>query len=260
MTTGLVSAISLNIRQTPDPNGSVVAILVEGDPVDTITPDESGTWLLISAEIDNVTQIGWVQSQYITPAGATNPKYPGSYFTALVYGGYFSSDPDTYDKNNPNTLRAIRTNNAGAINDLDWQHSRPGYVCKTVPDSAGNKTAIYSSPEYGVASWYTLLADRYNFARTGGAFTITQLAQKYAGADAGQAAINSYIDGWCKLADTPFDPQSTIHLLDDDEMLNLARGMFRHESSGIVRITGDQILFGIRKQRVNQLPPPPKPP
>jgi hypothetical protein len=53
--------------------------------------------------------------------------------------------------------------------------------------------------------------------------------------------------------------QSTIHLNSDDEMLNLARAMFKHESKAIVKISNDQILFGIRRERSDQLPAPPKP-
>jgi len=258
MAAGIVSVTSLNMRQTPDPNGTVVAVLIKGASVDEIPTDESDQWLLVSADIDNETQIGWVQSQYIGSPGRTNPNWPGVYFTALVQGGYFSSDPDTFIKGNADTLRSIRTNNPGAINDLSWQHSRPGYVGKTGPDSQGNRTSIYSAPEYGVASWYTLLADRYKLSQTG-SFSVNELAHAYAGAGASQAAIDSYVGDWCRLATTSLKPDSTIHLLDDDEMLSLAHGVFRHEASGILRISDSQILFGIRNQRAGTFPPAPKP-
>ena len=258
MAAGIVGVTSLNVRQTPDPSGAVVTVLIKGASVDEITTDDSNEWLLVSADVDNETQIGWVQSQYIVSPGKTNPNWPGVYFTALVQGGYFSSDPDTFIKGNADTLRSIRTNNPGAINDLSWQHSRPGYVGKTGPDSQGNKTSIYCAPEYGVASWYTLLADRYKFSQSG-VFSVSQLARAYAGGDAKQAAIDSYIDDWCRLATTSLKPDSTIHLLDDDEMLSIAHGVFRHEASGILRINDDQILFGIKNQRTGTLPPAPKP-
>jgi hypothetical protein len=136
----------------------------------------------------------------------------------------------------------------------------PGYVAKTVADSVGNETAIYCAPEYGVAAWYILLSERYKFKDEGGAFTISQLAHNYAGAKADQSAVDAYLTGWTHLADKPLTPQSSIHLDDDDEMLNLARAVFKHESRAIVKISNDQILFGIQKQRANTMPAPPKPP
>ena len=98
------------------------------------------------------------------------------------------------------------------------------------------------------------------FKDAGGAFTISHLAHNYAGSNAPQSAIDSYITDWCRLADTPLTPQSTIHLDNDAEMLNLARAVFKHESRSIVKISNDQILFAIQKQRTNAMPPPPKPP
>jgi hypothetical protein len=268
MATGKVSTTSLNMRAEPDANANVNAILVKDAAVDIIVTNDDDTWVLVSALVDGNTRLGWVQTQYIaidgatdplqgasTDHGATNPKYPGIYFTALVDGGFYSSTPD-----NLRILRAIRSNNPGALNDSTWQHARPGYVCNTIADRSGNKTAIYSSPEYGVASWHTLLADHYKFQQSGGSFTIDQLAHAYAGQNAAQSAINSYVGGWCRLADTPLSPQSTIHLSNDDEMLNLARAMFKHESFAIVKISNDQILLGIRGQRSNTLPTPPTPP
>src|ERR1700716_908249 len=114
-------------------------------------------------------------------SGVFNPRF-NAFFTSLVPGGFFSSNPDSNDK------RSIRTNNPGALNISSWQRSRPGFVGVTADDGKGNVTSIYCAPEYGVASWYHLLAVIYDFARTG-SFTIQQLARKYAGKDAAQSTV-----------------------------------------------------------------------
>jgi hypothetical protein len=267
-TTAKVSTTSLNLRKTPDVTAAVLAILSNGAPLKIMAPNDDDSWVMVDAVVDDEDRIGWVKTEFIKldgmsdpppsfPAGsgATNPSFPGILFTALVAGGFFSSEPE-----NLKVLRAIRTNNPGAINDTKWQHELPGYVGKTFADSAGNETAIYSAPEYGVAAWYILLADRYKFKDAGGAFTISHLAHNYAGSNAPQSAIDSYIVDWCRLADTQLTPQSTIHLDNDDEMLNLARAVFKHESKKIVKMSNEQILFGIQNQRANRMPAPSKPP
>jgi hypothetical protein len=267
MATGTVNTPSLNARSDPDTNSEVSAILVKDTAVDVILANEDDSWVLVSGLVDGHARIGWVQSEFITvdgttnppvqvplTAGATNPAFPNVFFTALVGGGFFSSEPD-----NLHILRAIRTNNPGALNDSLWQHARPGYVGKTIADNKGNQTAIYSSPEYGVASWYTLLADHYKFKQSG-TFTVEQLAHAYAGGGADPSAIAGYIKGWCKLADTQLSANSIIQLSNDDEMLNLAHAIFRNESFAKVMISNEQALFGIRRQRGDDLPDPPKPP
>jgi hypothetical protein len=267
-TTAKVNTTSLNLRIGPDVTSPVQAILPHATPVTIMAPSDDDSWVMVDAIVDGEDRIGWVKTEFITldgmsdpppefppGSGATNPGHPGVLFTALVSGGFFSSEPD-----NLKILRAIRTNNPGAINDTNWQHVLPGYVDKTIADIAGNRTAIYCAPEYGVAAWYILLADRYKFKDAGGAFTILQLAHNYAGAKAAQSAIDAYVSDWCRLAATPLIPQSTIHLDNDDEMLNLALAVFKHESRTIVKISNEQILFGIQKQRTNALPAPLKPP
>ncbi|HEX4557257.1 MAG TPA: hypothetical protein VH249_24930 [Xanthobacteraceae bacterium] len=265
--TAKVNATNLNLRDDASETAAIVAVLPQGTPLTILTPNEDDSWVMVTAVAGGESRIGWVKTEFITQdgisdpprdlppgAGTVNPRFPGFLFTALVGGGFFSSEPD-----NLKILRAIRTNNPGAINDTVWQHARPGYVTKSIKDSVGNETAIYSSPEYGVASWYTLLADHYKYKDAGGAFTLSQLAHNYAGRDAPQSAIDSYITDWTRLAESPLTPQSTIHLADDSAMLNLALAVFKHESRSIVKINSDQILFGIRKQRTNTLPAPPKP-
>ena len=265
MARGHVKATSLNIRDQAGNNATVIATAIQGTVVDVISASDDESWIMGTAVVDGHLRIGWMQAQFITLEGtsnpppeapvasaATNPNYPGFLFTALVPGGFYSAEPD-----NLKIPRAIRTNNPGALNDSSWQHARPGYVGKTFADFAGNKTAIYSAPEYGVASWYVLLAERYGF-QTAGEFTLERLARAYAGSHAPASAVNTYINGWSKLANPPLAAASVIHLADEAEMLNLARAMFKHESSK-VKMSDDQIRFAVSHQRANTLPPPPKP-
>jgi len=92
-------------------------------------------------------------------------------FGTLVNYGWFSATPDDTD-----IARAIRTNNPGALNVSTWQRSRPGFVGQTSADAAGNITAIYQTPEQGIAAWYFLLSNRYGFGKTGSSILPHSLA------------------------------------------------------------------------------------
>jgi D-alanyl-D-alanine carboxypeptidase len=154
--------------------------------------------------------------------------------------------------------RSIRSNNPGALNISAWQKKRPGFVGVTKDDGQGNITAIYSSPEYGVAAWYCLLSEKYRFASLpGAAFSMDQLAHKYAGSDASSEKIANYVNGWSRLAERPLSSDSMIHLDNDDEMLNLARAMYKLEAGTHLQLSNDQILFGIGNVRSKSLPAPP---
>jgi hypothetical protein len=185
-------------------------------------------------------------------SGVFNPRF-NAFFTSLVPGGFFSADPDSNDK------RSIRTNNPGALNISAWQRSRPGFVGVTADDGKGNVTSIYCAPEYGVASWYHLLAVIYGFAGPG-SFSIEQLARKYAGRDAAQSTVDNYVNVWCRVADSPLTRDSVVQLGNDAEMLNLARAMYRNEAGKPTPLSATQILFGIQHERNNTLPHPPAPP
>ena len=113
-------------------------------------------------------------------------------FGTLVKNGWFSATPDDTD-----ISRAIRTNNPGALNVSTWQRTRPGFVGQTPADGAGNITAIYRTPEQGIAAWYFLLFDPYGFGETG-QFDLASLARKYAGQNASPAEVKAYTDGWSK--------------------------------------------------------------
>src|SRR5215472_14881567 len=196
-----------------------------------------------------------------TGPGVFNPAFD-AFFTALVPGGFFSADPNFRNPADPNDIRAkrsVRTNNPGAINFRPWQSDRRGFVGITEDDGHGNKTTIYSTPEYGIAAWFHLLAERYGFgtAPRDGSFSIEQLAHKYAGDGASQDDINVYLNAWATFSTPQLDPQSIVHLSKNDEMLNLARALFTHESGIGMPLKDEQILFGIQHERDNSLPLPP---
>ena len=171
--------------------------------------------------------------------GTYNGKYR-VWFNAMVPGGFYSWDPDDL-----RVHRSIRTNNPGALNYSQWQKSRPGFVSITPPDSYGNRTTIYSMPEYGVGAWYHLISQVYGYARAGEAFTLSQLARSYAGRNASQSQVNAYVKGWCHFADIPMTGDSEFHLVSDEDMSALGRAMFKHEAAGVLKISNDQILSGI---------------
>jgi D-alanyl-D-alanine carboxypeptidase len=181
------------------------------------------------------------------PSGTYSPAYR-VYFDALTAGGFYSSDPDDLK-----VRRSVRTNNPGALNISSWQRSRPGYVAVTRPDGSGNRTAIYRTPEHGVASWYVLIADRYGFG-TAGSFTVEQLAERYAGTPAGSSQVNQYLSGWKRWSGGRLLPTVVIGVADDSDMLMLAKAMYAHEAAQVSPLHDDQILFGIQNQRAGILP------
>jgi hypothetical protein len=246
---------------------------IDGVPVDVV-PEADGTFTVRATYPDDAIIPGAPQTSGSTTAGTgagaagqpsqsstsgsttpgvLNPSF-NAFFTALVPGGFFSSDP-----NASGVPRSIRTNNPGALNISTWQKSRPGFVSVTADDGKGNVTSIYCAPEYGVASWYHLLAQVYGFAAAG-SFTIEQLAGKYAGGGAAQSTVDNYVNVWCSVADPKLTASSVIQFSDDNAMLNLARAMYRNEAGRPTPLSESQILFGIQNERNNSLPPPPSKP
>ncbi len=187
------------------------------------------------------------------PAPSKAPADPAATtavdYGSLVPGGFFSADPfDT------TVRRSIRTNNPGAINDVPWQRARPGYVGKTSPDASAdhNVTAIYRTPEHGVASWYHLIARIYGFGA--GGLTVNALAAHYAGANAPAAAVAAYVNGWVGLSAGALTADGALSVADDDQMLTLARAMFHHEAGVVSPLHDDQIVFAITAERAGNLP------
>ncbi len=182
-----------------------------------------------------------------TPSGVYNSKY-NVYFDALVPGGFFSHDPDDLK-----VRRSIRTNNPGALNFSNWQKSMRGYVGITPPDSRGNRTTIYRTPEHGVGAWYELLANRYGFAARP-SFSLEELARKYAGGNASPADVRAYINGWSKASGGKLTGSSTFHIPSTNELLTLGKAMFHHEVGRPSPVSDAQIRFGIDNQRNGTMP------
>ena len=236
-----------------DGSNNVVGMVVGGSLATgqtCITPISA----ILSNSAWNGAQLELLQS---IPPGAVAPAYASSYasslakvqFGSLVPGGFFSSQP------NDHTIpRSVRTNNPGALNFTDWQARRPGYVSQTESDGSAdkNRTTIYRTPEHGVASWFHLLSAIYGFGETG-PFTVTQLAQRYAGASSG-SAVDAYITGWSVASHGTLNAASSIDLVEDDQVLKLGRAMFRHEAGQLSPLHDDQILFGIEHERAGTLP------
>ncbi len=182
-----------------------------------------------------------------TPSAVAEIGHPT--FGSLVADGYFSSTP--FDLS---MRRSIRTNNPGALNVSQWQRSYPGFCDVTQPDSAGNVTSIYRTPEHGVGAWLHLIAVRYGFGLRG-AITLRQLAQRYAGtSDPNAPAVRTYLDGWTGASQGSLTPDGTLVLGDDGSLLSLGKAMFHHEAGEPTPLHDAQILFGIEGEREGNLP------
>ena len=182
-----------------------------------------------------------------TPQAAISPAAGGVAYGSLVPGGFYSADPY-----NLSVKRSIRTNNPGALNYASWQSARKGFVAITQPDAAGNKTTIYRTPEHGAAAWYHLLSQIYGFGSVA-TFTLTSLAQRYAGAPSG-AAVNTYLAGWVKWSNGALTSASTFNANDPSQMLVLAKSMFSHEADQNTPVQDVQITFAIQNEQAGTLP------
>jgi len=186
-------------------------------------------------------------TQAIGPIAQAFPSTVGVTYGSLVPGGFYSSDP--YNQSVP---RAIRTNNPGALNYSKWQSTRKGFAGVTPADSAGNVTTIYRTPEHGVAAWYHLLAQIYDFG-TAPTFTLLQLAQRYAGASSG-SAVNAYLAGWTHWSQGALTQTSTLAASNPSQMLVLAKAMFSHEAGRSTPVQDQQIIFAIQNEQAGTLP------
>jgi hypothetical protein len=169
-------------------------------------------------------------------------------FGSLVPGGFFSSNP-----NDVRVRRSVRTNNPGALNISTWQKTRPGYAGVTPPDSSVNHnvTTIYRTPEHGTAAWYHLLGKVYDI---GSRFTLADLARRYAGGDATQGEIDTYVSGWTKFAEG-FDASKVFDVGSIDDMTSLGVAMFSHEIGKKTPLQVGQIQYGINHEMDGTLPP-----
>lgn len=154
-------------------------------------------------------------------------------------GGFFSSTP--FDTSIPTS---IRTNNPGALNASAWVKSYPGYVGDKVTSMSGasaNNTAIFETPEQGVAVWWELMK-RY---RAAGAITISQIINKYGGTGQDYSAYVKFVVGRMGLPST-----YEIKLSGDDSTLTkFAKAMWRYEAGKETPLTDAQIAYGFALAR-----------
>lgn len=171
-------------------------------------------------------------------------------YRSLTPGGFFSSDP-----NDLSVKRSIRTNNPGALNISAWQRTFPGFAATTQPDAAGNVTAIYVTPEHGIAAWHHLLTDRYGYGANG-TLVVKDLARRYAGvASETDPAVRTYLVGWKRWSGNALEPTTSLRLNDDADMVKLAMGMFGHEIGRATPLKEDQVTTALTLKRSGTLPP-----
>jgi N-acetylmuramoyl-L-alanine amidase/Bacterial SH3 domain len=94
MASGTINTTSVNLRSNSSTSSNVLAVLIRDSAVEMITDSEDGTWLMVSATVDGVVRVGWVQSQYVS-AGASQPSgsapsLPPANGTVLRGDGSFS--------------------------------------------------------------------------------------------------------------------------------------------------------------------------
>lgn len=165
----------------------------------------------------------------------TSTSTPAAYtkFRSLVPGGFYSSTP--FDLAIPT---AIRTNNPGALNASAWVKAYPGYVGDKVTSMSGasaNNTAIFETPEQGVAAWWELMS-RY---RGAGAKTIAQIIKRYGGGQ-DYSAYEVFVT-----TKTGLPSYTEIKLSGDDaNLVKFARAMFRYEAGRETPLSDAQILKG----------------
>ncbi len=177
---------------------------------------------------------------------------------------YFSGAPDaSWDANDPTTYRSIRTNNPGALGYSVWHKDMPDFIGTTQPHE-NISTAIYRTPESGIAAWYTLITDIYDRIHkylTKGespSINVKKLVKIYGGlrtktdeelTEKDKKVLARYLNGWVyfseKISDFHLKPDTEVHLYNEDEMYVLASSMFSHEASFLTPISSAQINTGI---------------
>lgn len=156
-------------------------------------------------------------------------------YRALVDGGYYSDNPSDVS-----IRRSIRTNNPGALNTALWVQSYPGFVAEQ-NDSAGNNTAVFEAPEYGVAAWWTLM-DRYRRRYNPQNFHLKNVLTRYSGGNAETAA--NYIA--FVSAKSGIGSKVPLDIYDDFAMNKIAKAFFHYEAGKPTPLSDEQIAFGIQ--------------
>jgi hypothetical protein len=67
-----VNATSVNLRDAPSADATIVAVLPQGASVDLLADNDDGTWLFVSTLVAAVTRLGWVRADLVT-AGVSPP-------------------------------------------------------------------------------------------------------------------------------------------------------------------------------------------
>lgn len=176
----------------------------------------------------------WQIKRGVRPTAA--PKQPN--YRSLA-GGFFSADP--FDNRMPTS---IRTNNPGALNASPWVKAYPGYVGDKVTSMSGasaNNTAIFETPEQGVAVWHELMK-RY---ATAGAVTVEKIINKYGG---GQD-YSAYVAFVTKQSGLPADYKIGLTGSDDYNLMKFARAMWHFEAGRATPLSNDQIVYGFKLAR-----------
>lgn len=79
MPTHVVTALSLNLRSTPNPGlKNKIAVLPQGTPVDKITNSATAGWWEVDAQFAGQVLRGFVNSAFLGPVGATFPSATAS--------------------------------------------------------------------------------------------------------------------------------------------------------------------------------------
>lgn len=161
-----------------------------------------------------------------------------------LIGGYYA-DPSDFS-----LPVAIRMNNPGALNSVEWIRALPGYV-NAIETTPGNKTALFEAPEYGVAAWYKLMV-KY---RAAGATSVKQIIDRYGGSQ----DYSKYVT-WVT-NNSGLKADHVVRLNGDDETLcRFARAMFRYEAGRESPLSDEQILYGFIVGRGKGIPAqPPEP-
>ena len=226
----------------PDPLGGTTSAGGGATGGATSGGETSGSATTVGGTMGGGTTVGGQGTGGPSGSGQAGGAQAGAGpFRALVAGGSFSSDP--YDRKVP---VAIRSNNPGAINASDWIKALPGYIARA-ETTPGNKTAIFSAPEYGVAAWW-LLMQRY---AGNGVRTLQGIINTYGG---GQN-YSEYVGFVAKK--TGFALTKPIPLKGGDaDLLAFAKAMFHYEAGRATPLLDAQILYGFGLGRGDVAAPP----
>ena len=183
----------------------------------------------------------------LAPPYRDEGKYPVGFvfrFRALAEGGFFSAVPHKgHTGGNPLTLRAVRTNNPGALNISRWQKDMTGYAGKTEGDASQdhNQTTIYTSPEHGVAAWAFLLRVKY-FNGNPAPVTLKRIIDKYRGGN----NADDYIRGYNKYSNGTLSRDTLIDLYNNTQLAGLAIAAYSHELGAWYPLSAEQMAMGLQ--------------